>query len=462
MNQTFIEYNDKAVASGIINLAPSLGQQLKVTTERILGLAQAANQESDAEGTGPTTSNPQQEPLCTDERKIPPKAPVRRGAKSTSAQDTTNLNPTHPAAMLGYEVTYETTGPGDGRIMDTGEQAAQEDYPEYSTQSSSWDERRMDLQQYRAQIPEVPIMTPYWNIAADTPLKPTSTYSFHESTFGRRLLRLSYEKAYSCLSMTNMPPAGVQCFRYTLCIAPQKAIRDRIGGLLKKSTKESLEMWDFPLLHIGNSGLHYPRSSLDSDEPLPEYWSQQQSVGPYSPRNPWVPVPEADYPRNLVQFADVEGIWFDANDVEQYLKTKGLHVDGGASIAEIVVEESVPGLTGDLNTGSPSLSNDSTLDPQSPRQGDLLPVPDLFAQDTPYMPESSNPDGVPYFQSASYNFMNAGDISAAWMDSGAIKSQMGLNMSQPTMLHEFNMFHFTPRKRKLIIDVDRLLDGKHK
>ncbi|MCJ1248106.1 hypothetical protein MMC30_005321 [Trapelia coarctata] len=460
MNRTFTEYNDKAMASGIINLDPTLGQQLKVTTKRFLGLAQVANQESDVEGTAPTTSHPRQEPSCADERTITSNAPGRRGTRSTSTQDSTSLNPIHPASMLGYEVTYENTGPTDESRMDTGGQASQEDFREYSTRSSSWDDRRMDLQQYRAQVPEVPIMTPFWNVSADTLLKPTSTYSFQESTFGRRLLRLSYEKAFRCLSMANPSQDELQCLRYTLCYGPPKAIRDKIGGLLKRSTKESLENWDFPLLHIGNSGLHYPRSSLDSDDPLPDYWSQQQSVGPYPPKNPWVPVAEADYPRNLVQFANIEGIWFDANDVEQYLKSKGLFIDGRASIAEIVVEEPVPGLTGDLITGSPtSLSNESTADPQSPPQGDILSVPDLFAQNTTYMPETSNPGGVPYLQSSLYDFMNAGDISTAWMDSGPAKTQMDLNMSQPTMLPEFNFFDFAPRKRKLAIDVDRLLDA---
>lgn len=461
MNRTFIEYNDKAMDSGIINLNPTLGQQLKETTERFLGLAQVANQESDAEGTALTTSHPRQEPPCVDKRTITSKAPVPRGTRSTSPQDPANLNPIHPASMLGYEVTYESMGPVDGSIMDTGGQAGQEDYSEYSTRSSSWEDRRMNLQQYHARIPEVPIMTPNWNVAADTILKSTSTYSFQESTFGRRLLRASYEKAFRCLSMAEPPPDDIQCLRYTLCFGPPKVICERIGAILKRTSKESLENWDFPLLHIGNSGLHYPRSSLDSDDPLPDYWSQQQSVGPYPPKNPWVTVPEADYPRNLVQFASVGGIWFDANDVEQYLKTKGLLLDGRASVAEIVVEEPVPGLTGDLVTGSPtSLSNDSTADPQSPPQAEISSIPDLFAQNTTYIPETNNPGGIPYLQSASYDFMNEGDISTAWMDSGPIKSQMDLNLSQPPMLPEFNLFDFAPRKRTLTIDLDRLLYGK--
>ena len=463
MNRTFIEYNDKAMASGIINLNPTLGQQLKVTTERFLGLAQVAGQESDAEGPPPGTSNPRQEAPCAEEQKLSSKGSSRRHNRLIPVQESTSLNPVHPASMLGYEVTYENTGPVDGSSIDTGRQSAQEDYPEYSTRSSSWDDRRMDMQQYRAQVPDVPIMTPHWNLAADTLLRPTYTYSFQESSFGRRLLRASYEKAYQLLSQPEPPQPDLQRLRYTLCYGSAQFIAERINQLLKKTSKQSLENWDFPLLHIGNSGLHFPRSSLDSEDPLPEYWSEQQSLGPYPPKTPWVHVPESEYPRNLVQYANVDGMWFDANDVEQYLKSKGLFVDSRTSIAEIEVEEPVPGLTGDFVTGSPtSMSNDSAADPQSPPQGDIPPIPDPFAQNATYMPDVGNTTSAPYMQSTSYDYMATAnmDTSTVWTTSGPNKSQMALNMSQPMMLPEFNLYHLAPRKRKLTIDVDRLLDGK--
>jgi len=458
MNRTFIEYNDKAVASGITNIDPTLGQQLKVTTERFLGLSQAVSQESDGEE---TACLPRQEPSYAGERTTPSKDSTRQVKRSTSTQEYTSLGPIHPASMLGYEVTYETTSPVKGSNMDTRGQAVQEDYVEYSTRGSSWDDRKMDLQQYRAEVPEVPIMTPYWNIAADTLLKPITTYSFQETTFGRRLLRASYENAFRCLTMEDPPQREINRLRYTLCYGPPKAIAEKISQLLGRSTKESLETWDFPLLHIGDSGLHFPRSSLDSEEPLPDYWSQTQSMGPYAPKNPWVHVPESGYPWNLVQWANVEGTWFDANDVEQYLKSKGLSIDERASLAEIEVEEPVPGL--DLITGSPtSLSNESAADPQSPPQGDLLPVPDLFTQNVAYMPDTSSSISAPYLHSTSYDFMATGNMnnSLAWTNSGAAKSHVDLEMSQPTMLPEFNMFDYIPRKRKITIDVDRLLNGK--
>lgn len=461
MNRTFVEYNDKAVAAGIITIDPTLGQQLKVTTERFHGLSQAVNQESDTEGIATTTCLPRKEPLYADERTTPSEDSTRQGTRSISTQEYTSLDAIHPASMLGYEVTYETTSPVSGSSMDPHGQAVQEGYVEYSTRGASWDGRRMDLQQYRAEVPEVPIMTPHWNFAANTLLKPPTTYSFQESTFGRRLLRASYEKAFRCLTMADPPQREINRFRYVLCYGPPKAIAGRIGQILKRSTKESLENWDFPLLHIGDSGLHFPRSSLDSEEPLPDYWSQTQSMGPYPPKSPWVQVPESEYPRNLVQWANVEGIWFDANDVEQYLKTKGLSIDERASLAEIEVEEPVPGL--DLVTGSPtSLSNESAADPQSPPQGETLPVPDLFAQNAAYMPDPSTLTSAPYLYSTSYDFTATGNMTAsmAWANTGAAKSYLDLDPSQPTMLPDFNLFDFIPRKRKLTIDVDKLLNGK--
>jgi hypothetical protein len=516
VERTVVEYNQKAVASGIDNLDPTLGQELRVVTQRVIGLAQNAKVEPEGEdssqGTTPTSTF-----NFTQEGAKAKKADSRRNQQPQSSppQSSMSNHPIHPSRMLGYEFTNEDGGPGgEGATGKQEDERRKKDYGEFSNQrqSSNWD--NMNLQQYRAEIPDLPVMTSHWNIMAETnAFKPVSTYSFLERTFSRRLLRASYEKAYKCIVKHSDSPQVLHTVRYTLCYYTVKNVAASLGMMIKKGKDESLESWQFPLTHVGGSGLHYPRSTLGSQEPLPEHWDLPQSMGPYPPKAPWVPVEEAEYPRNVPSYADVDGEWFDASDVEQYLKTKGLHLDSGASIAELEIDEPVPGLTGGYTSGSPvsvSNSGESVSDGKSPPQVDcFFPTmsaaavfPDVHP-DMPYesplyettafevntVPTTGLRSSQPAIYSESLNLPSIYEISqpTAYEESPSMPAQY-LGTSQPGSYSESNQrptysepnqppaqsrssqtsfpthtdFNSKqgPRKMKVIVDVDRLLDGR--
>ena len=59
-------------------------------------------------------------------------------------------------------------------------------------------------------------------------------------------------------------------------------------------------------------------------------------MGPSLPRQGLTPIPDSMTPSEIVDYAGVGGEWFDSNDVEQYLRTKGLKLDAQSSWVEII------------------------------------------------------------------------------------------------------------------------------
>ena len=468
MNQTFLEFNDKTISSGIIKTNSSLGEDLKTTMLRFLELAREAASEGDLEAPVQNTSQTQEDSPPTISELRPTRAKPRRAIRSTSIQSVSSpeiLN--HPASMMGYAVSYDdedtAQDPDDGdiEIVEQLENYGSNDF------DTMWDNGSAIIQQYHAKIPEIPASPQKWDAAADMALKTTYTYSFQEKSFGRRLLRASYEAAYHYLTNPDSRVHDVEYkLRYSLCIAGDKnRVIARIHDILTRSSNQSLEHWDTPMRHIGGSGLHYPRSNLREDTP-PDDWASTQAVGPFKPRNALMGIPDRDYPQNLLKIANVEGPWFDSNDVEHYLRTKGLFLDGHTSIAEIEVDEAVPGLTGSFAAGSPTSTfsdsfGDSHSDPQSPRQGNdiastySLPPGDYFSEvQTRHNVSPMQP--IMDFHSMSVD----SDITAGWPEDGTFKAADMLGVNQPAMFSELETFDYVQPRRKLTIDVDKLLEGE--
>ena len=100
-----------------------------------------------------------------------------------------------------------------------------------------------------------------------------------------------------------------------------------------------MESWAIPLYHVGGAGLHYPRVGFDASSP-PADWAAPGMVGPL-PAQPATSYDASEGISSLaetekVKVAGVEGEWFDANDVEEYAKTKGLYLNAGSKIVEFV------------------------------------------------------------------------------------------------------------------------------
>ncbi|KAL8784476.1 MAG: hypothetical protein Q9195_009023 [Heterodermia aff. obscurata] len=162
-----------------------------------------------------------------------------------------------------------------------------------------------------------------------------SSYSFHETSFTRRLMRSSLEAAY--ITMLNPKPQDMdRLCTYSFCFLQKPKLMAYFKALMARSARENLELWSVPLYHVGNAGLHYPRDGIDASSPPPAWWAQTAPMGPSLPRRGLTPIPDSMTPSEIVDYAGVGGEWFDSNDVEQYLRTRGLKLDAQSSWVEII------------------------------------------------------------------------------------------------------------------------------
>ena len=104
-----------------------------------------------------------------------------------------------------------------------------------------------------------------------------------------------------------------------------------------RTTKDNFELWATPFYHVGNAGLHYPRDGIDASSPPPAWWAQAEPMGPSLPRKPLNPLPRPNMSAaEVYQHTGADGVWFDSNDIDQYLRTKGLKLDARSTVVEII------------------------------------------------------------------------------------------------------------------------------
>ncbi|KAI9749113.1 MAG: hypothetical protein M4579_006993, partial [Chaenotheca gracillima] len=171
-------------------------------------------------------------------------------------------------------------------------------------------------------------------------LEPPLTYSSSESTFARYLQRFTFEHAYKILSDPRTPTQDVaKVFALSLCFRSRDQILGRLRGIASKTSHDIMDNWGAPYLHWGGAGTHYPRLDADGRSlPIPNFWSVQ-SIGPYH-FGPGQPIRNLSALTDHVDLSPFEGEWFDAHDVEGYLREKGVQFQGHGDYAEIDVEDS--------------------------------------------------------------------------------------------------------------------------
>ena len=103
---------------------------------------------------------------------------------------------------------------------------------------------------------------------------------------------------------------------------------NRFQELLKRKAGESLENWNVPFFRIGGAGTHFPRrDDMGRKVYPPNIFSPAKAFGP-------MPFVVAEIPHSmttveqLVEAVGFGGVWFDSHDVEEYLRTKGIFLDG--------------------------------------------------------------------------------------------------------------------------------------
>ena len=303
MNRNLLKFQDQAVASGLQQANPELAQQLQTAVDETVRLAQEVNRQHE--------SVPSEE----DSPLLPPEE---------SAHD-------KPAEGQGQEQQQQSEDPQWAFDPDWNPEA-------YSQSFSSYP------QIYCAQFPELPCLprVPFPKPAASLPQIPLSapslptdlpspSYAHKESSFTRRLLRLAIQYQLSVLASLPSSSSPPPVYAFTASFFTRDKIIWCLETLLSSPSGSNLEVWSAPLYHIGGSGLHYPRNGIDEGtNGPPGWWSDPGFTGPFPPRA------GGDKPMDeLVRDFGLEGPFFDPNDVEEYLKAKGLDLDATRSLVEL-------------------------------------------------------------------------------------------------------------------------------
>lgn len=156
----------------------------------------------------------------------------------------------------------------------------------------------------------------------------------------------------------------------------------------------------------------------------------------------------------IVERVGFDGEWFDSNDVEQYLRSKGLYLDGQSSIVELDdVDESLPSfndIQGPSATSPSASSQDSLRGPQSPGNAESDYPSDPFLQGTDYV-WNEDLAKMPEIPDLGMDFSYGETVS---LDPHAFYPKSAESNTLPDALPSFNI------KIKKFVDIDKFLNSK--
>ena len=235
---------------------------------------------------------------------------------------------------------------------------------EQPQQDSYWSR---DLQSNEVANPHTP---PYFRhqiprLGNELPLP--SSYSHYETSFARRLIRATTEDSYRLLMNPGSNPKDLQRLcTFAFCFMKVPKLLQLYRETMERTARQDLEHWSTAAYHVGGSGLHYPRIGIDSSSEPPPWWAAPGPMGPRLQTDPETPIPKGIV--DFLELSGVKGEWFDANDVVEYLRSKGLGLDMDSSMVELTT------------------SSDSILQPS------LGEIPSLYQADL----QGQLPNSIPY------------------------------------------------------------------
>ncbi|RSL79328.1 hypothetical protein CEP52_015695 [Fusarium oligoseptatum] len=481
MGKEFMNFFDFVLAQGMLENAPEVARRLNDTTRKFLSFTRRNADDAPKETSTPaptTAPAPAQRETQVESR---PKERHGSGSGSSSApsDEFVPSNPsvagpgpletqlTTPPSMdpLQQQLTPPVTLPYEIITMPTAENAS---FPIYDTQTS---------------IP--PSHNPF--ISPPYPGIPSpSSYASQERTFGRRLQRATVEAGLRLVSMANPPPHRYAAvFGFCLLFEPREAIIRRLTMVLSKSSKESLNNWKYPFTNLGGAGTFFsgpggngPQPGMNipaSDMPignqgLPEPLRPQEltgfSMGPFDSGTESMRDDRIDI-RMRMMHKGFEGDFFDADEVETYLRQRGIVIPENADFVDAEIDigefDGSPSLRPNINN---TVNNGFFGGQQVPTSG-----PELFTMPQQGMGGAPNmwSSGVPTTLTPGTSSMTATSLMAPTMghDLGSLMPSM------PPPDQQFNLEmgsfmdpSYFPRawptdsswmKTKVMIDVNRLV-----
>jgi hypothetical protein len=387
MNRSFVQFNESAMNSGVLNLRPELARELKATMETFVKIARAAAADGGNydEDTGELDFDP-----AAELHKATEVARAARAGSSTTRSaappvpehtdigwgyaarpvDSSSPEPDHSNALsartffppiinspytLEKESALLVSRTGNYSVPLNNGTPHNQSFSLIDTLMHNVSPGSIQPHTFLARVPTPPNPFPIVAEKASMPMRVTSpdgpnltktlslrapyTYSFQETTFARRLTRATVERGFHLLSTASLHPAAVNhVFKLTLPYMTRDQMLVRFRAILTKSNLDALDCWQTPFIHLGGAGTHYPRRDENGNViPQPNSWNVR-SIGPLKKL-----ILESSVDSSVNQVVDVdlrgfEGEWFDANDVEGYLEEMGVRIDPQSSFAEAYID----------------------------------------------------------------------------------------------------------------------------
>ncbi|KAI9849085.1 MAG: hypothetical protein M1838_000286 [Thelocarpon superellum] len=384
MNKAFLDFNDRAIGLGVVQLSPALAKSLHKTTQRFLSLTQVVTPTSEPEEelsqSGATSFDAGLPP-------IPVAGPGDRVAVASLLDCTTSTSRASQGDDHSSPSQSLTTASSPFHFGSPGRTAAVHTQNQLSNVN-----RTLARIVSGAPSSPRPMIQPHLH---------ASTYAY-EPQFGRRLQRATLEAAYELL-VSPQTPGGLKdrVFQYSYC-------GDNLDGIARQIMR-GLESLNAPVettpSTAGCGPITFPQKLLEAEGSPPP--AEETTI--YAP--------------------PFEVEWLTPYGVEDYLRKKGIEVNNDAPYAEFVVEESPSPRGGSNGTGTSTSGGEYQSPPKTPprerqwtRNGFIDPV--LFPGISPTACE----DGYDPVEVSAFSGGSAGERCAQGQatrdDSGSVDSYL--------------------------------------
>ncbi|KAF3761696.1 hypothetical protein M406DRAFT_74639 [Cryphonectria parasitica EP155] len=381
MTNAFMRLHDYAVNHGIVRMAPEFARELQLTTEKFLSLTRRSCERSGNESlerdSEDSSNSPEHHIEDTSSSETLDVSHFSSNIKNTNNNDGNNNT-----TVLGYEVMNEAEldhalsmadlSMPDGQIATS--QAPPLGFDEEVPTMSSLDSTNFtfdvsatfpdfftgtstnpNLVPQRSSTPTIspPPLSPFlYSLSLSTP----DSLAFNEITFGRRLQRHALERGYQLITMPNPPKdAFARIFGFCMLFESVDQIRERIARGLARSTAESLNYWAAPFWALGGTGQRSFAGSTAAGPnvrggklPLPgnrgtedvgkHAFATSFGLGPFDANTTDARDKRVDG-KMRIMLPGFQGEFFDADEVELYLRSRGVVIQPGQDYVTVEVDE---------------------------------------------------------------------------------------------------------------------------
>lgn len=331
-----MQLHDYAVNLGLLEQAPDFARELRATTKKFLSLARRSSEEGGQDG---QSNSPTREALD--------KSPRRDRLEKSSSPEVIKTQPHVEQTVLpwgGYMLSTEPERISAVPVADLAQSLtisshghAPLDYsiitmptPENANFPFGLDQDSLFTDIFsQTQEPTTTSTTTYPLPHLPTTLPLPSSLASSETTFGRRLQRTALERGYQLLTMANPPKERfAKVFGFCMLFEPLDRIRERLRASLDRSAAESLNYWQTPFWALGGAGQHRipqdpgrgPVGNQGTEDHL-----KHGFVGPFDSRTGAARDGRID-PRMRITMPGFRGDFYDAEEVELYLQSRGVAI----------------------------------------------------------------------------------------------------------------------------------------